>query len=128
MNSSQIIMIVVAVIGVGAFGYLRSDKNEYSEREVGLDSPEAKAALAIIEKLAQSTNYLAQCISPKASPAVQKQLIRSAIQLRESGEVLFTDAQWTGDYLKIQVRARGNIHCFTLEPEVEGGLKLLGVL
>lgn len=124
----QIIIILATVAAIGVSGYLRSDKNEYSEREVGLDSPEAKAALAIVEKLAQSTNYLAQCISPKASPAVQKQLIRSAIQLREAEEALLTEVQWTGDYLKIQVRARGNIHCFTLDPEVEGGLKLLGVL
>ena len=127
MNSSQLIVIIVAVISFAVFGYIRSEKNEYAEREVELESLETKAALEIFEKLAQSTNYLAVCISPKAGPAVRKQLIRSANQLREAGTASLAEAHWIGGYLKVYVRALGETHCFKLEPEAEGGLKLLGV-
>jgi len=84
MNSVQIIIILAAVAAIGVFGYLRSDKNEYAEREVALDSTESKEAEAIFKQLAQSTNYLVQCISSKANPAVQQMLLRSAVALKES--------------------------------------------
>ena len=58
MNSVQIIIILAAVAAIGVFGYLRSDKNEYAEREVALDSTEAKEAEAIFKQLAQSTTIL----------------------------------------------------------------------
>ncbi len=132
MSSAQIIIILVAVAGVGAFGYLRSDKNEYAEREVALDSGEAKNAELIFKQLAKSTNYLSQCISPKASPVVQKMLLRSAVALKDSGKVTLAGAYWSGAYLKVQVKAATETdpnaeHWFTLESEPKGGLKLLGV-
>jgi len=132
MSSAQIIIILVAVAGVGAFGYLRSDKNEYAERDVALDSSEAKEAAKMFGELAQSTNYLSQCISPKASPVVQKMLLRSAVALKDSGKVTLADAYWSGAYLKVQVKAATETdpnaeHWFTLESEPKGGLKLLGV-
>ena len=132
MNSAQIIIILVAVAGIGIFGYLRSDKNEYAEREVEPGSPESQEVEAMFKQLAKSTNYLAQCISPKASPVVQKMLLRSAVALRESGSVMLTGAQWSGEYLKVQIKAATETdpnaeHWFTLEPEPKGGLKLLGV-
>ena len=132
MNSAQIIIILVAVAGIGIFGYLRSDKNEYAEREVEPDSPESQEVEAMFKQLAKSTNYLAQCISPKASPVVQKMLLRSAVALRESGSVMLTGAQWSGEYLKVHIKAPTQsepnaVHWFTLESETKGGLKLLGV-
>ena len=132
MSSAQIIIILGAVAGIGAFGYLRSDKNEYTERKAALDSGEAKNAELIFKQLAKSTNYLAQCISPKASPLVQKMLLRSAVALRESGSVMLTGAQWSGEYLKVQIKAPTQsepnaVHWFTLEQEANDGLKLLGV-
>ena len=42
MSSAQIIIILVTVAAIGVFGYLRSDKNEYAEREAALDSAESK--------------------------------------------------------------------------------------
>ena len=130
MSSAQIIIILGAVVGV--FGYLRSDKNEYAEREVALDSGEAKNAELIFKQLTKSTNYLSQCISPKASPVVQKMLLRSAVALKDSGKVTLAGAHWSGAYLKVQIKAATETdpnaeHWFTLEPEPKGGLKLLGV-
>ena len=132
MSSAQIIIILVAVAGVGAFGYLRSDKNEYTERKVELDSVEAKNAEVLFKQIAKSTNYLSQYISQKASPVVQKMLLRSAVALKDSGKVTLADAYWSGAYLKVQVKAATETdpnaeHWFTLESEPKGGLKLLGV-
>ena len=131
MSSASIIIILVAVAAIGVFGYLRSDKNEYAEREA-LDSAESKAAEAIFKQLAQSTNYLVQCISSKASPVVQQMLLRSAVALKESGKATLVGAYWSGDYLKVQVKAptdgaKPAQHWFTLESEDNGELKLLGV-
>ena len=132
MSSAQIIIILVAVMAIGILGYLRSDKNEYAEHEVALDSIEAKNAEVIFKQLAKSTNYLSQCISPKASPVVQKMLLRSAVALKDSGKVTLAGAHWSGAYLKVQVKAATETdpnaeHWFTLESESKGGLKLLGV-
>jgi hypothetical protein len=132
MSSAQIIIILVTVAAIGVFGYLRLDKNEYAERESAPDSAESKAAEAIFKQLAQSTNYLAQCISPKASPVVQQMLLRSAVALKESGELTLVDAHWSGEYLKVQVKAptdddEAAQQWFTLESEANGELKLLGV-
>ena len=132
MSSAQIIIIMIAIAGIGAFGYLHSDKNEYAEREVALGSGESKEAEAIFKQLAQSTNYLAQCISSKASPVVQQMLLRSAVALKESSSATLTGAHWSGDYLKVQVKAptdddEAAQQWFTLESEVNGELKLLGV-
>ena len=131
MNSVQIISILAAVAAIGVFGYLRSDRNEYAEREVALDSTESKEAEAIFKQLAQSTNYLVQCISSKANPAVQQMLLRSAVALKESSSVTLIGAYWSGDYLKVQVKAPADDaetaqYWFTLEPEANGELKLLG--
>ena len=132
MNNVQIIIILAAVASIGVFGYLRSDRNEYAEREVALDSTEAKEAEAIFKQLVQSTNYLVQCISSKASPVVQQMLLRSAVALKESGKATLVGAYWSGDYLKVQVKAPTDDaetvrHWFTLESETNGELKLLGV-
>lgn len=132
MSSAQIIIILVAIAAIGVFGYLRSDRNEYAEREVALDSTEAKEAEAIFKQLAQSTNYLVQCISSKASPVVQQMLLRSAVALKESGKATLVGAYWSGDYLKVQVKAptaddEAAQQWFTLESEANGELKLLGV-
>ena len=132
MNSAQIIIILATVAAIGVFGYLRSDRNEYAEREVALDSTEAKKAEAIFKQLAQSTNYLAQCISSKASPVVQQMLLRSAVALKESGKATLVGAYWSGDYLKVQVKAPTDDaetaqHWFTMESGANGELRLLGV-
>ena len=132
MRNAQIIGIIAAIIGIGIFGYLRSEKDEYAERKVSIDSTEAKAALAMIEKLAQSTNSLAQCISPKANPVVQQELIRTSIRLQEAASISLTQAEWTGDYLKIQIQVladgkKATAYRFMLEAEAEDRLKLLGV-
>ena len=115
------------MVGIAIFGFMRSNENEYAERPMALDSAEARAALSIFEQLTQSTNALAEVISPKANPMVQQRLLRSANQLQTAGSVELTSAHWTGDYLKIQIQAAEESHWFTLERAADDGLKLLGV-
>ena len=132
MSSAQIIIILVAFAGIGAFGYLRSDKNEYTERGMDLKSQEAKDVEFIFKQLAKSTNYLVQCISPKVSPVAQQRLLRSAVVLNDSGKVALVGGHWSGEYLKVQIETETEtdlnaLHSFMLEAEVKGGFKLLGV-
>ena len=132
MSSAQIIIILVAFAGIVAFGYLRSDKNEYAERGLDLKSQEAKDVEVIFNQLVKSTNYLVQCISPKASPVAQQRLLRSAGALNDSGKVALVGGHWSGAYLKVQIKTETKTdlnaqHWFMLESEVKGGLKLLGV-
>jgi len=127
MSSAQTILIGVAVVGLTVFGFMRSDENEYAEQVVALDSTEAKAALAIFKQLSQSTNALANAISPKANPVIQQHLQRSAARLQTAGTVELINAHWTGDYFKVQIKAAEESHWFTLEQDGGAGLKLLGV-
>lgn len=127
MSTTQFMLIGVAAVGIGVFAWMRTDNNSYAEREVALDSPEAQAALALLEQLTQSTNALPEVISPKANPMVQQRLLRRAIQLKESGSVTLGSAHWTGDYLKVQVSSAPQDLWFTLEKAGDEGLKLLGV-
>ena len=127
MSSAQTILIGVAVVGITMFGFMRSDENEYAEQVVALDSTEAKAALAIFKQLSQSTNALADAISPKANPVIQQHLQRSAARLQTAGTVELINAHWTGDYFKVQIKAAEESHWFTLEQGGGAGLKLLGV-
>ncbi len=127
MSSAQTILIGVAVVGITVFGFMRSDENEYAEQVVALDSTEAKTALAIFKQLSQSTNALADAISPKANPVIQQHLQRSAARLQTAGTVELINAYWTGDYFKVQIKAAEESHWFTLEQDGGAGLKLLGV-
>ena len=115
------------MVGITVFGFMRSGENEYAEQVAALDSPEAKAALVIFKQLSQSTNALAEVISPRVNPMVQQRLLRSANQLQTAGSVELTSAYWTGDYLKIQIQAAEESHWFMLEQAADDGLKLLGV-
>ncbi len=127
MSTTQFMLIGVAAVGIGVFAWMRTDNNSYAEREVALDSPEAQAALALLEQLTQSTNALPEVISPKANLMVQQRLLRRAIHLKESGSVTLDSAHWTGDYLKVQVSSAPQDLWFTLEKAGDEGLKLLGV-
>ena len=42
MGRTRVILIAAMVAGVGVYGFIRHGNNEYAEREVALDSKEAK--------------------------------------------------------------------------------------
>ncbi len=125
-------MIVVAVAGLALYGFLRQGGDEYAEREVGLDSKEARATLAMFRKLAKSTNHLAQFMSPKANPIAKRMLHQRARQLSESTEVTLKQAAWSGEYFRVEIlgvtkAGDTNSHWFLLAEDEGGELRLMGV-
>ena len=125
-------MIAVAVACLAIFGFLRKGGEEYAEREVGLDSKEVRAALAMFRQLAESTNHLAQFLSPKANPLAKRMLHQRARQLSESTEVTLKQAAWSGDFLRVEIlgvtkAGATNSHWFLLTEGEAGELRLMGV-
>ena len=124
-------MIVVAVTGLAIYGFLRQSGDEYTEREVALDSKEAQVALAMFRQLAESTNHLAQCLSPKANPIAKRMLHQRARQLSESTEVTLKQAAWSGEYFRVEIlgvtkAGDTNSHWFLLNEDEGGELRLMG--
>ena len=125
-------MIVVAVTGLAIYGFLRQSGDEYTEREVALDSKEARAALAMFRQLAESTNHLPQFLSPKASPIAKRMLHQRARQLSESTEITLKQAAWSGDFFRVEIlgvtkAGDTNSHWFLLAEDEGGELRLMGV-
>lgn len=125
-------MIAVAVAGLALYGFLREGGSEFTEREVELDSKEAKAALAMFRQLAESTNHLAQFLSPKANPIAKRMLHQRARQISESTEVTLKQAAWSGDFLRVEIlgvtkAGATNSHWFLLTEDEGGKLRLMGV-
>ena len=132
MSKPQIILIVVAVAGLALYGFLRLGDDEYAEREVGLDSKDARAALMLFRKLSKSTNHLAQFLSPKANPIAKRMLHQRTRQLSESTEVTLKQAAWFGDFLRVEIlgvtkAGDTNSHWFLLTEDEGGELRLMGV-
>ena len=132
MSKPQIILIVVAVAGLALYGFLRQGGDEYAEREVGLDSKDARAALMLFRKLSKSTNHIAQFLSPKANPIAKRMLHQRARQLSESTEVTLKQAAWFGDFLRVEIlgvtkAGDTNSHWFLLTEDEGGELRLMGV-
>ena len=125
-------MIVVAVTGLAIYGFLREGGNKHAEREVRLDSREARAVLAMFRQLAESTNHLAQFLSPKVSPIAKRMLHQRARQLSESTEITLKQAAWSGDFFRVEIlgvtkAGDTNSHWFLLAEDEGGELRLMGV-
>ncbi|MBC8326057.1 MAG: hypothetical protein H8E27_10575 [Verrucomicrobia subdivision 3 bacterium] len=128
MTRTQIIIIAVAVVVVGVTLFTRPKDNEFADRDVALDSDEAKAALAIIEKLAESTNYLAANLSAEAPPMARQQLLQLSQKLTQAANVKLKRVSWRGEYLSVAVTCSpATEHWFYLAEDDDGQLKLLGV-
>ena len=125
-------MIVVAVTGLAIYGFLRQSGDEYTEREVALDSKEVRVALAMFRQLAESTNHLAQFLSPKVSPIAKRMLHQCARKLSESTEITLKQAAWSGDFFRVEIlgvtkAGDTNSHWFLLAEDEGGELRLMGV-
>jgi hypothetical protein len=128
MSRTQLIIIVVAVVAVGISVFTGTKDNEFADREVVLDSREAKAALAIIEKLAESSNHLATYLSADAPPMARQQLLQLSQKLIQANTVKLKEVSWRGEYLSVAVTCSpAGEHWFYLAEDEEGQLKLLGV-
>ncbi|MDG1833178.1 MAG: hypothetical protein P8J63_08130, partial [Verrucomicrobiota bacterium] len=103
MSRTQLIIIFVGVIAVGVSVFTGSKDNEFADHEVALDSSEAKAALAIFEKLAESTNHLAASLSADAPPIARQKLLKFAHHLAQADTVKLKEVSWRGEYLSVAV-------------------------
>ena len=133
MNNQWVILIVVVVTGIGVYGFLRSDGDDYAERAVALDSKEVKQVESMLQQLrSASTNHLAECLSVDVNPIAQQQLLHRAQQIPEASEVKVKQAEWSGDYFRVHVSSPTKTdvtasHWFLLAANEGGALKLLGV-
>ena len=128
MNRTQLIIIFVGVIAVGVSVFTGSKDNEFADRELALDSREAKAALVIFEKLAESTNHLAANLSADAPPIARQKLLKFAHQLAQADTVKLKEVSWRGEYLSVAVTCSPTAeHWFYLAKDEVGQLKLLCV-
>ena len=128
MSRPQLILLVVSVVAVSISVFTGPKDNEFADREVALDSIEAKAALAIIEKLAESTNHLAAHLSADAPPMARQQLLQLSQKLIQANTVKLNEVSWRGEYLSVAVSCSpAGEHWFYLAEDKAGQLKLLGV-
>ena len=128
MSRPQLILLVVSVVAVSISVFTGPKDNEFADREVALDSSEAKAALAIIEKLAESTNHLAAHLSADAPPMARQQLLQLSQKLIQANTVKLNEVSWRGEYLSVAVSCSpAGEHWFYLAEDKAGQLKLLGV-
>jgi len=128
MSRAQLIIIAVAVVVVGVTLFMRPKDNEFADRDVALDSREAKAAFGIIEKLSESTNHLWAHLSTDAPPMARQQLLQLSQKLIQANTVKLKEVSWRGEYLSVAVSCLPEAeHWFYLAEDKEGQLKLLGV-
>ncbi|MDE2680671.1 MAG: hypothetical protein OSB29_04825 [Verrucomicrobiota bacterium] len=128
MSRPQLILLVVSVVAVSISVFTGPKDNEFADREVALDSSEAKAALAIIEKLAESTNHLAAHLSADAPPMARQQLLQLSQKLIQANTVKLNEVSWRGEYLSVAVSCSpAGEHWFYLAEDKARQLKLLGV-
>ena len=86
----------------------------------------------MFKQLANSTNSLAEFLSPDSSPIAQQSLLRCAHQLSEAGELTIKQAEWSGEYFRVQISSPTKAdattkHWFLLAANEEGTLQLMGV-
>ena len=132
MSRSQIIPIATVAVGLAIWGYMRSEINEYADRDVSLDSKEVHAVRMMMEQLQQSTNYLAAYIFEGVSPMVREQLDQRVRQIHGAVSVSLQSASWRGDYFRVYITSstEGDTsadHWFLLAADEAGELKLVGV-
>ena len=125
-----ILLAGAVALGVLAWRSTR-DTNEFEDHSVALDSKEAKVALAVLKQLAQSTNHIEACLSPKANPMVRRQVLQRAIQMRQAKEIKLKKAAWRRSYLSVDVacpaaKDPGATLHFYLVKNDQGELKLIG--
>ena len=132
MSRPSMILIAVTTVGLAVWGYQRSEGNQYADREVALDSKEAKTVQAMMDQLQQSTNHLAASVIEGASPMVREQLYQRARQIHGARSVTVQAASWSGDYFRVHISSltekdEAAEHWFLLAADEAGALKLVGV-
>ena len=129
--------IILAILGlaVGAwqlFPIAKDAPNKYEPQPGALDSDEAGSALALLIRVAESTNHLNQCMGPKTPPMARMEMLKWASRLGKGAKLELKEAAWRDDYLSVGVQSADsktitNTHYFFMAKGPKGKLQLVGV-
>ena len=129
--------IILAILGltVGAWQLLPIAKdapNKYEPQPLALDSDEAGCALALLSRMAESTNHLDQCMSLKAPPMARMEVLKWAGRLGENAKLELKEAAWRDNFLSVGVKCADQktnpkTHFFYMAKGPEGKLRLIGM-
>ncbi len=134
MKSADVILIItgLAVAGWQLWPTAKDAPNKYEPQPVALDSDEATGALALLSRVAESTNQLDQCMSPKAPPMARMEVLKWASRTGKSAKLKLKEAAWRDNYLSVGVKCTDQktnpkTHFFFMAKSPEGKLQLIGV-
>ena len=134
MKSAYVILIItgLAVAGWQLWPTAKDAPNKYEPQPVALDSDEAGSALALLNRVAESTNYLDQCMGPKTPPMARMEVLKWASRVRKDAKLKLEEAAWRDDYLSVGVKCADQktnpkTHFFYMAKGPEGKLQLIGI-
>jgi hypothetical protein len=126
-----LILTGLAVAGWQSWTTAESAPNKYQARPVPLDSDETCDALKLLRQLAESTNRLDRCMSPKASPMARLEVLKWASQVGKGAQLELRQAEWRDAYFSVGVKLAGQpdstrAHYFYMAKGPGGKLQLIG--
>ncbi len=134
MKTPYVILIItgLAVAGWQLWPMAKDAPNKYEPQSVALDSDEATDALALLNRVAESTNHLDQYMVPKTPPMAKMEVLKWASRVGEGGKLELKEAAWRDNYLSVGVKCADRktypkTHFFYMAKSPEGKLQLIGV-
>ena len=134
MKASYVILIITGLAVASWQLWLAAEDapNNYEPQPVSLDSDEAGSALALLNRVAESTNHLDQCMVPKTPPMARMEVLKWASRVGKDAKLELKEAAWRDNYLSVGVKCAGQktnpkIHFFFMAKGPEGKLQLVGV-
>ena len=99
---------------------------------MALDSDEAGSALALLNRVAESTNHLDQCMGPKTPPMARMEVLKWAGRVGKDAKLELKEAAWRDNYLSVGVKCADQktnpkTHFFYMAKRPDGKLQLIGV-
>ena len=134
MKTAYVIIIItgLAVAGWQLWPMAKDAPNKYEPQPVALDSSEATDALALLNRVAESTNHLDQCMVPKPPPMARMEVLKWANRVGKDAKLELKEAAWRDNYLSVGVKCTDQktnpkTHFFYMAKGPEGKLQLIGV-
>ena len=134
MKTPYVILIItgLAVAGWQLWPMAKDAPNKYEPQPVALDSSEATDALALLNRVAESTNHLDQCMVPKTPPMARMEVLKWASRVGKGAKLDLKEAAWRDNYLSVGVKCADQktnpkTHFFYMAKRPDGKLQLIGV-
>jgi hypothetical protein len=129
--------VILAILGLAVAGWqlwpmAKDMPNRYESQPVALDSDEAGSALALLNRVAESTNHLDQCMGPKTPPMARMEMLKWASRLGKGAKLELKEAAWRDNFLSVGVKCADQktnpkTHFFYMAKGPEGKLQLIGI-